>query len=280
MKAGCCPCLGVKPRPAGAGDRPDSCGTASGVGDDGRRLHSARDARGITHRLPRRRALARGHPGAIPLLRVGRLRPVLPRFVRDLHEPLEQHGPRVDVDEPALVTRRRRRPRLGRRPRCAPAPRERRQAGLRGVAEKTGVSVAAKGGREGDAGAAAGNTGPLYEVRARTLGQREISHGPGSRRPTRGRPRHPEARRGVRAQRRGRVLPHPPRVLGGHRAGHRARPDPAHDGRRPPLPRPVLGRRRRPDLGRLRLLQPPPAPPDRPAQGVGEPVARPDAARP
>src|SRR3954447_12667974 len=33
-----------------------------------------------------------------------------------------------------------------------------------GVAEKTGVSVAAKGGREGDAGAAAGNTGPLYAV--------------------------------------------------------------------------------------------------------------------
>ena len=57
-------------------------------------------------------------PEIRPLLPLGRLPLALVRPARDvLHEPLQQHGPRVDVDEPALVTRPRRRPRIrSRRP--------------------------------------------------------------------------------------------------------------------------------------------------------------------
>src|SRR4029079_7464323 len=55
-------------------------------------------------------------PEIRPLLPLGRLPLALVRPARDfLHEPLQQHGPRVDVDEPALVTRPRRRPRIGSR---------------------------------------------------------------------------------------------------------------------------------------------------------------------
>src|SRR3954469_3964505 len=74
----------------------------------------ARAARGVPHR----RAPIPRAPEVRPLLPLGRLPLALVRLARDfLHEPLQQHGPRVDVDEPALVTRPRRRPRIrSRRP--------------------------------------------------------------------------------------------------------------------------------------------------------------------
>src|SRR4051794_19517349 len=40
-------------------------------------------------------------PEVRPLFPLGRRPLALVSRVRDLHEPLEQHGPRVDVDEPA-----------------------------------------------------------------------------------------------------------------------------------------------------------------------------------
>src|SRR3954454_16257040 len=70
------------------------------------------------HGIPRRRAPVPRAPEIRPLFPLGRLPLALVRLPRDfLHEPLQQHGPRVDVDEPALVTRPRRRSRIrSRRP--------------------------------------------------------------------------------------------------------------------------------------------------------------------
>src|SRR4051794_3590839 len=62
------------------------------------------------HGITRRRAPVPRAPGIRPLLPLGRLPRALVRLARGfLHEPLQQHGPRVDADEPALVTRPRRR---------------------------------------------------------------------------------------------------------------------------------------------------------------------------
>src|SRR3954469_3715874 len=67
------------------------------------------------HGIPRPRAPVPRAPEIRPLLPLGRLPLALVRPARDvLHVPLQQHGPRVDVDEPALVTRPRRRPRIRR----------------------------------------------------------------------------------------------------------------------------------------------------------------------